>query len=90
MKLELDVYRSLCEPRRFTINGIRANYRDFGAKADTAPDANHPNCCGNLVFEPIAPAPAVLAKYGITAREYETVAAMLRQSISFGTCRMCG
>ncbi len=90
MQLELDVYRSLCEPRRFTINGIRAAYRDFGAKIDAAPDARRPNCCGNLVFEPAAPTPAVLEKYGITTREYETVAAMLRQSMTFGACKMCG
>jgi hypothetical protein len=72
------------------VNGVKASYRDFGVKFDASPDINRPYCCGNMVFEPILPAPKVLDKYGITKSEYRHICTLLRECVSFGACRLCG
>ncbi len=90
MKVELDVYSSICETKNFVINGVKATYRDFGEKIDISPDQSKPNICGNMVFEPISPTQQVLDKYTITRNEYTNICALLRSSVSFGLCRLCG
>jgi len=90
MKLELDVYSTLCETKVFKINGIKASYRDFGEKYDTAPDKRRPNICGNMAFKPALPTQQVLNKYGINITEYKYVCEKLKACVSFGTCRLCG
>ncbi|MCX7772321.1 MAG: hypothetical protein N2376_04320 [Clostridia bacterium] len=90
MKLELDVYSTICETKRFVINGIQATYRDFGEKQDVSMDRTQPFCCGNMVFLPSLPTQQVLEKYGITKKEYHYICEMLRSCVSFGTCKLCG
>ena len=89
MKLEFDAYSTICETKKFTINAVKADYRDFGAKQDTDPDKGRPHCCGNMAFLPAQPTQAVLNKYGITAREYGYICQLLRASMSFGACALC-
>ncbi|PYG90380.1 hypothetical protein LY28_00263 [Ruminiclostridium sufflavum DSM 19573] len=89
MKLELDVYSSICETKTFVINGIKASYKDFGRKIDTQPDKSRPNACGNMTFESFAPAQQILDKYGISSKEYNNICILLRSCISFGVCRQC-
>lgn len=89
MKLEFDVYRAICETKRFVINGIKATYKDFGEKYDAAPDKTRPNCCGNMLFEPKVPAQQILDKYGITISEYMNICKQLQDCVSFGTCSLC-
>ncbi len=89
MKLELAVYGTICEPKLFAINGIKATYKDFGEKYDQSPERNRPNCCGNMVFEPRRPTRLVLEKYGIDVNEYDHVCSQLARGVSFGTCRLC-
>lgn len=90
MKLELDIYSAMCETQKFAVNGIDATYRDFGVKYDSMPDDLKPGCCGNMVFVSVKPAQEVLSKYGITIKDYNNICELLRASISFGTCRLCG
>lgn len=90
MKLELDVYNAICETKTFRVNGIKATYRDFGEKYDASPDRAKPYVCGNMVFEPKAPAEEILDKYGISINEYDYICKQLRYYISFGICKMCG
>jgi hypothetical protein len=90
MKLELDVYSTICETRIFKINGIKATFKDFGEKYDTQPDQVKLNICGNMAFKPMEPTQRVLDKYGINVSEYKYVCEKLRACVSFGTCRLCG
>jgi hypothetical protein len=89
MKLELDVYSTICETKIFVINGIKATYKDFGEKYDASPDKGRPTSCGNMVFIPKTPTQQVLNKYGITTNEYRNICELLRSCVSFGTCRLC-
>lgn len=90
MKLELDAYSAICETKIFVVNGIKASYKDFGVKYDASPDKNKPNCCGNMIFEPIAPTQQVLSKYDISQKEYSSICQLLKSCVSFGNCRLCG
>lgn len=87
MKLELDVYSSICDTKNFVINGVKATCIDFGEKIDKLPGKR--NICGNMVFEPISPTQQVLDKYNITKYEYKNICTLLRSCVSFGTCRLC-
>lgn len=89
MKLEMDVYSTICETKVFVINGVKATYKDFGRKFDSSPDKDRPNSCGNMVFEPKTPTREVLEKYGITIKEYDGICAHLRACVSFGACMLC-
>ncbi|HEX2946291.1 MAG TPA: hypothetical protein VHT96_10095 [Clostridia bacterium] len=89
MKIELDVYSTICDTKLFKINGIKADYKDFGRKSDCSPDKNRPNSCGNMIFEPVKPKLEILEKYGITIKEYEGICEQLRACVSFGMCTLC-
>lgn len=90
MKLELDVYSSICETKIFVVNGVKATYKDFGRKVDTQPNQSKPNICGNMTFESIASTKQVLDKYKISTNEYNHICTLLRGCMSFGVCKQCG
>ena len=90
VKLELDVYSSICETKTFVVNGVKATYKDFGLKIDTQPDKYRPNICGNMRFEAISPTQQVLDKYRISSNEYKHICTLLKGCISFGLCKQCG
>ena len=89
MELVVKPYECLCELETFTINGIPADYDDFGHKYDTdimnAPDYG----CGNMKFVPQEPTAKVLHKYQITPSEYSRVCDELMVTLSFGYCGWC-
>lgn len=89
MKLELDVYGTICEPRLFRVNGIDARYEDFGEKYDASPDNRKPHSCGNMTLRFKAPRSQVLGKYHISLEEYREIYHELYESLSFGSCRLC-
>ena len=93
MELKLEVYTALCIVRVFTINGIDADYEDFGTKGDRAPivsdDPWDSYCCGNMRFEEKRSTPEVLKKYNITQEEYHKVCDELGSKLSFGSCGWC-
>lgn len=80
---------SLCAMDSFFINGIYAQYEDFGSKYDhdsyNAPDYG----CGDMRFDPEPSTPQVLAKYGISEEEYDIVCEFLREKLDFGRCGWC-
>ena len=88
MKLELEAMRALCELETFTINGISAEYEDFGEKYDDNRDAAEPYGCGDMCFFPKASTKEVLEKYNITEEEYKKVCEEL-DVLSFGSCGWC-
>jgi hypothetical protein len=89
MKLELEVYGSYCATSKFVINGVEADYDDFGSKFDhdqeNAPDYG----CGDMQFDPDPPTSEVLAKYNINEAEYAIIANQLQELLSFGNCGWC-
>ena len=89
MKLELEVGHALCYLPVFTINGIDADYEDFGRKYDRSPDTAEDYGCGDMQFTRVPPTPEVLAKYGISEVEYALVAGQLEEGLSFGACGWC-
>lgn len=89
MTLELEVYKALCETSKFIINGIYADYDDFGEKYDRCPGRAEPYACANMQFTRYSPKKEVLDKYGITEAEYEEICDELENKLSFGCCGWC-
>ena len=78
----------------FTINGIDADYEDFGEKYDRGSGYDYPNpcfdqICENMQFTGIPPTPGILEKYHITGGEYDEIVQKLTEGLSFGFCGMC-
>jgi len=88
MKYIIKDMRSLCELETFEINGIKAEYEDFGDKYDTNPEQAEPYGCGNMQFIPRPSTKDVLKKYKITEDEYEEICSAL-SCLSFGSCGWC-
>lgn len=88
MELELEIYSALCETSSFYINGIEAEWRDFGDKYDTDPENAEEYGCGNMEFLPKLATDEVLEKYKITRSEYLEVQEKLG-GLSFGSCGWC-
>lgn len=88
MNIKLEVYDALCETAVFEINGIKADYGDFGDKYDTDPENAYEYCCGNMQFIPQPATQEILDKYKITLEEYNEICKML-DALSFGECGWC-
>ena len=86
MKLELEIFGSLCATKEFTINGVDAESDDFGWQGS---DGSEDGACGNMIFERKSETDEVLKKYNITKKEYEKIAEKLEDGLSFGCCREC-
>jgi len=88
VELKLTVREYLCEPNEFIINGIEADYEDFGSKCDEGLWEAEEYCCGDMRFTPDPPTDSVLKKYNITLEEYYKVCDEL-DVLSFGACGWC-
>jgi hypothetical protein len=88
---EIKVSKWLCYCPIFTVKGIKADDSDFGDKEDIdchcedKPDHG----CGNMTFTPKLATQKVLDKYGITVDEYNEIASVLEDGLSFGYCGLC-
>lgn len=90
MELIIEPFHSLpCELEVFTINGIAANYRDFGDVYDHNEEAKEPYGCGDMYFEPKLPISDVLKHYNITVDEYNTICTKLENKLYVGKCGWC-
>ena len=88
--VEIKPYGCLCELEKFYINGIRAEWEDFGDKYDTNRFDADPYGCGDMRFIPFDnPSEEVLAKYNITVMEWENICDKLEDALSFGHCGWC-
>lgn len=87
MKLELEFGELLCWTPKFVINGVRAEYSDFGQKFDRWPDES--DGCNDMQFTGIPVSKEVLSKYNITIPEYNLVVGQLEVGLSFGSCGYC-
>ena len=73
----------------FTIKGQKADQCDFGEGEDMD-FADKPNRgCGNMVFVVKHATQKVLDKYGITIDEFNEIASVLEEGLSFGYCGLC-
>lgn len=90
-RLELKFYSALCSVSIFKIDGVNADIDDFGNQEDLG--RNDPDredyCCKNMQFIPKDPKEEILLKYNITESEYEYIAGILRDGLSFGNCGWC-
>ena len=89
MKLKCKACDSLCSLEIFTINGIKADERDFGEQYDADPDNADEYACANMKFFPKLPTSEVLKKYNITVDEYKEICEKLDKELSFGECGWC-
>lgn len=89
MKLELEIYGSLCATQEFRINGIDADKDDFGEHYDAGSNYADDYSCGNRVFEGKLATEEILSKYNISVSEYNLVVNQLQVGLSFGNCGLC-
>lgn len=86
--IKIKPFRAVCELEQFEVNGIEADYEDFGDKYDRQPDVAGPYGCGDMQFIPCQPTDEILHKYKITADEYEDICDEL-DCLSIGNCGWC-
>jgi len=79
----------LCSLSVFTINGIDADYSDFGCQYDADPENAEDYGCGDMIFERKDAKQWVLEKYNISLAEYDEVCENLERVLSFGSCGWC-
>lgn len=89
MDLKLKVAGTLCECDEFKINGIDADYDDFGDKYDDNRENAQEYGCGDMHFHPKRPTQEILDKYKITVDEYNQIVDELEEKLSFGRCGLC-
>ena len=103
MVLKIEVMGYLCELLEFTVNGIDADYNDFGDKYDDGYDDDYyhdteddEGCdeydvygCDNMQFHPKNCTNEILKKYRITEDEYGEICEKLSEKLSFGSCGYC-
>ena len=88
MELKLKIYGCLCSTKVFEINGVDADYDDFGEKYDRGFDAED-YACADMRFTGKDSTSEILAKYSITQSEYDEVVSELSEKLSFGSCGWC-
>ena len=89
MTLKLKVFDCLCELKEFEINGVKAEWEDFGEKFDAGSEYAELYCCGDMTFVAKEPSTEILKKYDITAEEYNSICNELEEKLSFGCCGWC-
>ena len=89
MTLKLKSLKYYCDLEEFEINGIKAEWEDFGEKFDADEDNAEPYGCGNMTFIAKALSTEILKKYDITAEEYDSICKELEEKLSFGCCGCC-
>ena len=82
-------YVSICALETFVINGIDADYEDFGVKEDINPAIAEEYGCGNMKFISKPATQEVLEKYNINADDYGEICRKLDEELSFGQCGWC-
>ena len=79
-----------CSLSTFTVNGFKAELRDFGETKDTDRKHAQPYCCKKMQFiAKRAPTKKVLAKYGIMPTEWREIAKALKEVLFVGECGWC-
>lgn len=89
VKFHIVAYDALCELDNFTINGIDADYSDFGDKRDIGWVDAESYACGDMQFIPYECRDEILEKYDITEGEYYLICHKLKEALSFGKCGWC-
>jgi len=89
MKLVLEFYDALCSTSEFVVNGVTADYDDFGDKYDHDSENAEEYGCGDMHFDPKPFTEEVLNKYHITENEYDKICNKLEDGLSFGNCGWC-
>lgn len=90
MNYKIKAFKCLCALEEFTINGVEADYEDFGIKKDIDSNNAEPYCSGNMQFIPYDnPDSNTLKKYCITEDEWIIIAHKLKKALSFGSCGWC-
>lgn len=97
MIVKLVPFKHLCELEVFEINGMKADYEDFGVKGDISPETAEEYCCGDMRFngwdihmpEQREFLYKAQNKYKLTLSEYIEIVIMLDKALSFGCCGWC-
>lgn len=86
---DIKVSKWFCWCPVFTVKGKKADECDFGDGEDVDFDDGLQRGCGNKVFVVRPATQRVLDKYGITVDEYNEIADVLAEGLSFGRCTLC-
>lgn len=88
MQLNIQFGRALCYAHG-TLNGVTFESNDFGEQEDLDRENAEDYGCGNMTFTPASPSLEILEKYKITPDEFNEIAQLLAENLSFGTCGWC-
>lgn len=86
---DIKVSKWICYCPIFTIKGKKADQYDFGEGDDIDFDNKPKHGCGNKVFVAKPATQKTLDKYDITVDEYNEIADVLVEGLSFGYCGLC-
>ncbi len=89
MNLKFEVYDYLCKMKEFEINGVEADYEDFGSTCDEDYENAEDYSCGNMKFTRENATDEILKKYNISIEEYNEICDKLDDGLSFGLCGQC-
>lgn len=89
LDLKFEVMGALCAMQVFVVNGIEADYGDFGEKYDDHPSIAEDYGCGNMKFFPGEISEELLNKYSITREQATHIQGKLEEALSFGQCGWC-
>lgn len=88
MQLKIKPCYAYCTTEEFEINGVEADYTDFGHTKDIAPHCAPDYGCGNRQFIPKPATQEILDKYHIDIDDYNKICEEL-DCLSFGRCTWC-
>lgn len=89
LTLALEFGSAFCYTPTFEVNGVEAEWEDFGEKYDRSPETAEDYGCGDMQFTMSPPTKEVLDKYQIDEEQYEEIARKLEDGLSFGNCGWC-
>lgn len=89
MNIKIETYNCLCETKVFQVNGIDADWSDFGDKYDREPENAEDYCCADMRFTAKPATQEILNKYKINDNEYSKVCDVLADKLSWGCCGWC-
>lgn len=97
-QVEIEAYNALpCELKVFTINGIKADYSDFGYSYDDRDEIEYDDydeiarwgCLNRRFIANRRNAKKCMEKYNITIDEFNDICDRLEEVLSVGCCGWC-
>lgn len=76
-----------CSLEVFTVNGVNADFEDFGYMGDY--EDCYKSCCNKVFMVDESLCPTTTKKYGITESQFYEIASILEDKLISGECNLC-